>query len=455
LQKECKLARHATDGCENDNADDADAAAPGLMAEVEALRRRLAALEARLPGNARKDPSRRLAKRQIAVGLTAGAALALVAGASAVYAQGAAQSVADALFISRNGNIGIGTSTPAAKLQVAGSGWFGPDSGALDAAAGAGVRVFQDGANGALYSWDYQANAPRNLVLQQAGGNVGIGKLSPNDKFNVDGSARMADLNVDGSARIAALNVTGIATTAGLNVTGDATIAGLKVPGLAIDGKNVLQLGAGVKDKEANAGKIGYEAFTADALDIVGAGTTNTNRKIKLWAEGGATLTGSLNVSGTIDGNMKVVYQRDDEPVSSYEKPLWRYHMSLTAAKYGGKTKTIPPEILTKLCGTRDGCQVGLGMTRWDADSKTQTASEIFRFYYSPTDGHWRSSNGWEGVIGDGHRQDAANAWNTCYFTDTTFDKYQELGDKKTGMQLLVWNGNSNPARTCELTLIP
>ncbi len=203
MQKESKLARHATDGCENDNA---DAGAPGLLAEVEALRDRLAALEARLPGNARKDPPRWPAKRQIAIGLTAGAALAVVAGVSVVYAEGEAESVADALFISKNGNIGIGTSTPAAKLQVAGSGWFGPDSGALDAAAGAGVRVFQ-----------------------------------------------------------------------------------------------------------------------------------------------------------------------------------------------------------------------------WDR----------------------------EGVIGDGHRQDAADAWSTCYFTDATFDKYQELGDKNTGMQLLVWNGNSNPARTCELTLIP
>src|SRR5256885_7416977 len=41
-----------------------------------------------------------------------------------------------------------------------------------------------------------------------------------------------------------------------------------------------------ISGKEGNAGKIGYQTFTPDALDIVGAGTAGTNRKIKLWAEG-------------------------------------------------------------------------------------------------------------------------------------------------------------------------
>ena len=100
-------------------------------------------------------------------------------------------------------------------------------------------------------------------------------------------------------------------------------------------------------------------------------------------------------------------------------------------------------------------------MTRWDNDSKTQTASGSYRFYYNPNDGHWRTAQGVnngdgpEGVIGDGSTQHAVNIWNTCFFTDGTFDKYQDQGDKNTGMQLLVFNGNSNAARTCELTLIP
>ncbi|HEY3910435.1 MAG TPA: hypothetical protein VGM07_11150 [Stellaceae bacterium] len=69
---------------------------------------------------------------------------------------------------------------------------------------------------------------------------------------------------------------------------------------IKIDGKNVLEFGAGIKGKEISAGQIGYQAHSGDALDFVGAGTTSANRKIKLWAEGGATLTGSLTVTGNI-----------------------------------------------------------------------------------------------------------------------------------------------------------
>jgi Head domain of trimeric autotransporter adhesin len=63
---------------------------------------------------------------------------------------------------------------------------------------------------------------------------------------------------------------------------------------VGINGSYPLELGADVVGKELNAGKIGYEAFTLGALDMVGAGTATGNRRIKLWAEGG------LEVAGTI-----------------------------------------------------------------------------------------------------------------------------------------------------------
>jgi hypothetical protein len=69
---------------------------------------------------------------------------------------------------------------------------------------------------------------------------------------------------------------------------------------MKIDGKNALEFGTGISGKEGSAGKIGYQTFTTDALDIVGAGPTNTNRKIKFWAEGGATLAGNLDITGTV-----------------------------------------------------------------------------------------------------------------------------------------------------------
>jgi hypothetical protein len=63
---------------------------------------------------------------------------------------------------------------------------------------------------------------------------------------------------------------------------------------LGMRGSNVVEFGLGVAGKQADAGKIGYQTFTAGALDIVGAGTTNTNRQIKFWNEGGATFAGEV-----------------------------------------------------------------------------------------------------------------------------------------------------------------
>jgi|CZKM01.1.fsa_nt_gi formylglycine-generating enzyme required for sulfatase activity len=60
-----------------------------------------------------------------------------------------------------------------------------------------------------------------------------------------------------------------------------------------IAGNNTLEFGAGVT-KESNAGKIGYQTFTADSLDIVGAGTNVSSRKIKFFAEGGSVFNGNV-----------------------------------------------------------------------------------------------------------------------------------------------------------------
>jgi hypothetical protein len=59
-----------------------------------------------------------------------------------------------------------------------------------------------------------------------------------------------------------------------------------------------LELGAGVADKEVNAGKIAYRAF-GDQLDIVGGGT-NSQRRIQFWAEQGATFTGAATFAGDV-----------------------------------------------------------------------------------------------------------------------------------------------------------
>jgi hypothetical protein len=64
-----------------------------------------------------------------------------------------------------------------------------------------------------------------------------------------------------------------------------------------IAGNSNLEFGAGLT-KEANAGKIGYGLLTSGVLDIVGGGTTSSNRSVKIWAESGAVFTGSVSGSG-------------------------------------------------------------------------------------------------------------------------------------------------------------
>jgi hypothetical protein len=79
--------------------------------------------------------------------------------------------------------------------------------------------------------------------------------------------------------------------------------ARLHVGGAAkIDGTNTLEFGAGVAGKETNAGKIGYQTWTTDALEIVGAGTSVANRKVKIYANGGTNFTGNVGIGQASPG---------------------------------------------------------------------------------------------------------------------------------------------------------
>jgi hypothetical protein len=62
---------------------------------------------------------------------------------------------------------------------------------------------------------------------------------------------------------------------------------------------NQLEFGQGLV-KEGNAGKIAYQNFS-DGLDIVGAGTTGANRKIRFHADGGSSFTGRVGIGTTIN----------------------------------------------------------------------------------------------------------------------------------------------------------
>lgn len=79
------------------------------------------------------------------------------------------------------------------------------------------------------------------------------------------------------------------------NKAGADYLAGLFDGKVGISGSSALEFGIG-NTKEVNAGKIGYKAFS-DGLDIVGAGTTFSNRKINFYNEGGSLFSGSIAVT--------------------------------------------------------------------------------------------------------------------------------------------------------------
>lgn len=97
-------------------------------------------------------------------------------------------------------------------------------------------------------------NASTTTMFMKDDGNVGLGWTDPTSRLHVNGS-------------------------------------------VAIRTGGRLQFGEGYT-REVSAGQIGYGIHSGGAsgsLDIVGAGTTSSNRKISMWAEGGLNLNGHIS----------------------------------------------------------------------------------------------------------------------------------------------------------------
>jgi hypothetical protein len=133
-------------------------------------------------------------------------------------------------------------------------------------------------------------------VFRPAGA-VGIGK-QPAVPLDVNG-AIAASGNITTAASITAsgnITATGALTGSSITTTGPFSATTITAnAGVRIPGNNVLELGAGVAGKDGSAGKIGYQSFSP-SLDIVGAGTTGANRRVRIWAEGGTDFTGNVGI---------------------------------------------------------------------------------------------------------------------------------------------------------------
>jgi microcystin-dependent protein len=170
-----------------------------ILAEMGALRQRFAALEANLAGPvAGHAVARRRSLPATARTLAILASGAVLGGASIVYGQG----TVEALFISKEGYVGIGTTTPSSILDVAPSGggtFYLRDSagaaGTIELSASGGANYIESGLSTAnssaatLYFTDM--NAQHTWMTITGTGSVGIGTAPKTHKLEVNG--RIAD----------------------------------------------------------------------------------------------------------------------------------------------------------------------------------------------------------------------------------------------------------------------
>ncbi len=150
------------------------------------------------------------------------------------------------------GNVGIGATAPQSTFNVNGTSWFQGDSTPLPAAAGKGIAVGFGGEQGYIYGFDYATFAPKNLLLQSPGGNVGIGTLSPTGgKLHAEATGGTA---VYGNS------------SSGVGVSGTSTsnwgVNGFSSSSYGVGGRSNSQIGVyGQSFAPLNAGVYGLSAY--------------------------------------------------------------------------------------------------------------------------------------------------------------------------------------------------
>ena len=299
------------------------------------------------------------------------------------------------LFVSSSGLVGIGTTSPNAKLHVYDaantfSGIFGSGGGAQLVALGNGTGIAQIQAfsNNAFAAYS-------NIAINAGGGNVGIGITNPTSLLHVSGTTGGV-FEVDGAAAVNALYVSasgnvGIGNTSptsklqiGDTVTGPNGIATLTLTGAntapQIATKPGLyhrhNVGLGVFSDYAISFQVNGSTSLTDAMYInntgsVGIGTTSPTAKLTVL--GSNTIGGSIPTSwaaiasgrlGIVNGNNSLYFDNNGTiaEISTYNYSTTATLPLILQANGGnvGIGTTSPNHILTANNSASGGTYLGL-----------------------------------------------------------------------------------------------
>jgi len=96
------------------------------------------------------------------------------------------------MTVSQNGFVGVGTTNPVGTFHVRGNTFIGNRDFAIGT-SGSFIQIDQGAAEGNTYSqiraFSNGGNITNNLVLQNSGGNVGIGIITPRERLDIGGNA--------------------------------------------------------------------------------------------------------------------------------------------------------------------------------------------------------------------------------------------------------------------------
>lgn len=127
---------------------------------------------------------------------------------------------------------------------------------------------------------------------------------------------------------------------------------------------------------------------------------------------------------------------------------LPRYHIRVSGASSGKRSRPIPNTIIESYCGDLDGCQMRIN----GIQSNESVHPRMFLFHYNVTTRKWRiGPSGETGTDGAAGTQRAYEV-GSCSFTDSAYTGDAPEGDTSVGMHLRLSTNIATYA--CGLTII-